>query len=331
MENNNKIKNVLSLFDGISCGQYALRQSDIKYGAYYASEIDKHAITIANKNFPDTIQLGDIKNWRGWDINWEDIDLIMGGSPCQGFSIAGNKLDFDDPRSKLFFIYSDILEHVRKKNPEVKFLLENVRMNKESRDVITSYMGVEPIEINSSLVSAQNRKRLYWTNIGNIEQPIDKGIELRDILLKGNQQGEEWLNKYKIPYEKTIQILNLEAGEGKIDQICSGYLIHWQVVNPNINTGEYLFGCITPDRIYKRQNGQRFNNGKKFYTLTTQDRHGVITEGYIRKLSPIEWERLQNLPDDYTLGISESQRYKALGNGWTIGIINHILENLKEV
>lgn len=205
--------NVLSLFDGISCGQQALKELGVPVEKYYASEIDKYAISITQHNFPDTIQLGDIEEWREWElcnhcgeeyqreeiknyeyfcdnceqytepiVDWQSIDLIQGGSPCQGFSFAGKQLNFEDPRSKLFFTFVDILNHARKYNPDVKFLLENVRMKQEYQDIISEALGVKPVMINSALVSAQNRVRLYWTNIGEIEQPQDRGILLKDIL-----------------------------------------------------------------------------------------------------------------------------------------------------
>ncbi len=148
---------MLSCFDGISAGQLALQRAGIKVDNYYASEIDKYAITITQKNFPNTIQLGDINNWKNWNL--PKIDLIIGGSPCQGFSNAGKGLNFDDPRSKLFFVFVDILKYF---NPEY-FLLENVKMKKEWEAILTEYVGVNPILINSALVSAQSRKRLYWT------------------------------------------------------------------------------------------------------------------------------------------------------------------------
>ena len=171
---------VLSLFDGISCGQQALKELGIPVEKYYASEIEKHPIAITRYHFPDTVQLGDITKWREWDIDWASIDLVQGGSPCQGFSFAGKQLNFEDPRSKLFFEFVDILNHVKTHNPNVKFLLENVRMKKEYQDVISEQLGVQPVMINS--VSAQNRVRLYWTHVGEIEQPEDRGILLRDVL-----------------------------------------------------------------------------------------------------------------------------------------------------
>jgi len=162
--------NVLSVFDGMSCGQIALNKLNIKYDKYYASEIDKYAIQQTKKNYPNTIHLGNVTKIKGSDL--PQIDLLMGGSPCQGFSFAGKQLNFDDPRSALFFEFVRLLKET---NPKY-FLLENVRMKKEYQDVITEHLSVEPIMINSALVSAQNRVRLYWTNIPNITQPEDKGI-----------------------------------------------------------------------------------------------------------------------------------------------------------
>lgn len=157
--------NVLALCDGISCGQIALTELGVPINQYYASEIDKFAIKQTQHNFPNTIQLGNIENWREWDIDWRTIDLILAGTPCQGFSFAGKQLAFDDPRSRLFFVFVDILNHIRKLNPYVKFLLENVNMKKSHLEVISRYTGVFPVRINSNLVSAQNRDRWYWTNV----------------------------------------------------------------------------------------------------------------------------------------------------------------------
>jgi DNA (cytosine-5)-methyltransferase 3A len=170
--------NVLSLFDGLSCGQLALNRACIKYNKYFASEVDKYAIAVTQHNFPKTIQLGDVLQVRDKDL--PKIDLLIGGSPCQGFSFAGKQLNFDDPRSKLFFEFVRLLEECQPKY----FLLENVKMKKEYQDVISNYLGVEPIEINSALISAQNRKRLYWANIP-VTQPEDKGILLKDVLEYG--------------------------------------------------------------------------------------------------------------------------------------------------
>jgi DNA (cytosine-5)-methyltransferase 3A len=347
---------------------------------YYASEIDKYAMQITQKNHLNTIQVGDVKEVDG--SKFEGVDLLIGGSPCQGFSFAGKQLNFDDDRSKLFFEFVRILKESKPKY----FLMENVRMKKEYQDIISSYLGVEPIFIDSNLLSAQNRKRLYWTNIPGIKSPEDLDILLKDIVhenkdeilyddeidgfnvnpsgngMNGNvtplsnkkapcittNKGEGSklaipISKYIVPFDKTLQILESETKRGRIGHFKSNsqgqrvYNIHGKSVTlcgegggRGAKTGLYLFGCITPDRINKRQNGQRFNTGKKFYTLTAQDRHGVLVEGYIRKLTPVECERLQTVPDNYTEGVSNFQRYRMLGNGWTVAVIKHIFEHLPE-
>lgn len=389
--------NVLSCFDGISCARVALERAGFEVEKYYASEINKHAIEIAQKNYPDTIQLGDIEKWREWDIDWVNIDLITAGFPCQSWSIAGKQKGDSDPRGALVHTLIDIWKHIEKHNPNVKFLFENVRMKKEFLDYIDNLFRVKHIKINSSLVSAQNRLRCYWTNIPNIDQPEDKGILLKDIVhehknsasglrllvpeatKKGYTEAKEGdgvdltflnsktrrgrlmrnksncltaakndyflleeLKEYIVPFDKTLQILNKEIERGKVgyfrkdSQANRVYYIHDKAVTlcgeaggGAAKMGQYLFGCITPDRINKRQNGQRFSDGKKFYTLTAQDKHGILIEGYIRKLTPIECERLQTLPDNYTEGVSNSQRYKALGNGWTVDVISHIFKSME--
>jgi len=370
MDKKSKI-NVLSLFDGLSCGQVALERAGIEVGNYYASEIDKYAIQITQNNYHNTVQLGDVTNWQEWSIDWSSIDLLIGGSPCQGFSFAGKQLNFEDSRSKLFFVYVDILNHIKIYNPNVKFLLENVKMKKEYLDVISQHLGVNPVFINSALVSAQNRQRYYWSN-WKFEQPEDKNISLKDIVLEntwtdanksfcidanyfkgGNveqyynksrrQQVFDIIKEYIVPFDKTLQILDKEVEAGKVgyfrkdSQANRVYYIHNKAVTlcgdaggGAAKMGQYLFGCITPDRVEKRQCGQRFNEGNKFYTLTAQDKHGILIEGYIRKLTPIECERLQTLKDNYTCGVSNTQRYKALGNGWTVDVISHIFKSLKE-
>jgi DNA (cytosine-5-)-methyltransferase len=381
--------NVLSLFDGISVGYWALLRARIEVNKYYASEIDEYTIQVSERNYPDIIRLGDVRNWQEWNIDWANIDLLIGGSPCQGFSFAGKQLNFEDERSKLFFEYVDILNHLRTANPNIKFLLENVRMKKKYQDVISSYLGVQPVMIDSALVSAQRRKRLYWTNIADIKQPCDKGILLKDIVHEtadlDTAMSKSWckwfkeradrlisksyvavspekaitmtarqylswngnfvfecLEKYRVPFSKTLQIIEKEIKKGKVGYFRSNsqgnkvYYINDKSVTLcsdagglGAKTGLYLFGCITPDRVKKRQDGQWFNDGQKFYTLTATDKHGVLIEGYIRKLTPIECERLQTLPDNYTYGVSDNQRYKMLGNAWTADVIAYIFRHLE--
>ena len=259
---------VLSLFDGISAGQLALRRAGIPVTKYYASEIDRHAISVTQKNFPDTIQLGDVTRWREWDI--ESPDLIIGGSPCQGFSFAGKQLNFEDPQSKLFFDMVDIINHYQPRY----FLLENVKMKKEYQDVITEHMGVQPMEINSALVSAQNRKRLYWFN-WDAEMPGDKGIVLRDVL----EDGETLYQR----------------GRGN---------------NPG---------------------GLRENKSPAMGSSSWQENVFAVVKdrGEYRKLTPVECERLQTFPDGYTEGVSNTQRYKALGNSWTVDVVAHLFRSMK--
>jgi DNA (cytosine-5)-methyltransferase 3A len=333
--------NVLSLFDGISCGRLALERAGLSVDNYYASEIDKNAIKVTMERFPDTIQLGDVTKIDFTQFIGK-IDLLIGGSPCTGFSPAGKGLNFEDPQSKLFFKYLEALQTIKPKY----FLLENVKMKKEWEDIMSSYVGAEPIEINSALVSAQRRKRLYWTNIPNVILPEDKGILLKDIIHENiDNMSRKDLEPYIINPSKAITILENESKNGKIGYIgidSQGtriYNIHGKSVTLMGNsgglggkTGLYLFGCITPDRLNKRQNGQRFNDGEKFYTLTAIDQHGILTDGYIRKLTPVECERLQTVPEGYTdVGISNNARYKALGNGWTVDVISHILSSIPAV
>ena len=192
--------NVLSLFDGMSCGQIALNKLGIKYDNYFACEIDKYAMQVTQHNYPNTIQIGDVQFVTKETFGTHKIDLVIGGSPCQGFSFAGKQLNFEDPRSALFFEFVRLVKELKPKY----FLLENVKMKKEYQDVITQYMGVEPIEINSALVSAQNRRRLYWTNIPNVGQPEDKGIVLKDIIEKGDSCDIE-LNENQ---QKKIEKIN---------------------------------------------------------------------------------------------------------------------------
>ena len=271
---------ILSLFDGIACWYEALVKAWIKVDKYYASEIDKYAIQVATKNHPDIIEVWDVKNLRGWEFL--DVDLLIWWSPCQWFSIAWKMLNFDDPRSKLFFEYVRLLREIKPKY----FLLENVKMKKEWQDIISRELWVEPIEINSSLVSAQNRRRLYRTNIPGITQPEDKGILLKDIL-EENVDGWYYLT------------------DNEIDMISK-----WKWFEKpleNIKTWEDKIGTLTT-HVAKMSNSIKLIN----------------VGGKIRKLTPIECERLQTLPDNYTSWVSDSQRYKMLGNWWTVDVIAHI-------
>ena len=290
------------------------------------------------------------------------IDLVMGGSPCQGFSFAGKQLNFEDPRSKLFFEYVDILNRVKKINPNVLFLLENVKMKKESQDVISQMLGVEPIEINSSLVSAQNRVRLYWTNIPSVKQPEDRGITWGDVREKGvinekyyyTEKAMQWLGRVSRKKNKplTVHLDNekmqmLEASHSKkySNQRFFGivdYPDEEQAVAAM--RGRYLINGKRQDakQLTKGLTQQyiEFRYDSKTNALTTVQKDNVVVpftlpnripvdDFFFRYITPVECERLQTLPDGYTEGISDTQRYKALGNGWTVDVIAHIFSYIQ--
>jgi len=305
--------NVLSLFDGMSCGQIALDKLGIKVDKYFASEIDKYAMKVTMENYPNTIQLGSVEFVNKGMLNHE-IDLLIGGSPCQGFSFAGKQLNFQDERSKLFF------EFVRLKN-ELKpkyFLMENVKMKKEYQDVISSYLGCEPVIINSSLVSAQNRVRLYWTNIPSVIPPKNKEIYLADIIENGIVDRNK---SYCIDanYAKGGN-LNQYFKKSRRQLVFCGAMRGRYIVAGKRQDGKMKTKGLTKQRIEIRYDG-------KTNTITTvqKDNYAVFINGF-RKLSPIECERLQTVPDNYTNHVSNSQRYKMLGNGWTVDVIEHILK-----
>ncbi len=284
---------VLSLFDGISCGMVALERAGITVDVYYASEVEPNAIAISNKNYPTVIRLGDVTKWRGWDIPWEEIDLVIGGSPCQGFSFAGKQLNFDDPRSKLFFEFADILEYIKAKNPAVKFLLENVRMKKQSEDVITDKLGVRPALINSSLFSAQSRNRLYWTNIVFSDRIVDKEIFWGDIMLEGAQ------NVYYLTPKMMDWINKNEKRKNKFKVYTKESRCKMQMVEASHHKG-----------------------------ISNQRCFAILDTGKLRYIHPVECERLQTLPDNYTEGVSNTQRYKIIGNAWTVDVIAYILRHM---
>lgn len=300
--------NVLSLFDGMSCGQIALRKAGIDYDNYFASEIDKYAMQVTKDNFPNTVHLGDVTKI---DFkSFSNIDLLIGGSPCQGFSFAGKQLNFNDPRSALFF---EFVRALKETSPKY-FLLENVVMKQEYQDVISEQLGVKPVFINSSMFSAQTRKRLYWTNI-----PIlpfeDKGIVLADIIEHGlvdrdksycilanyfkGTNLENYLNKkrFQVVFEKSDKPIRLGA------------------VSKSMGT-----------RVYHE-------SGKSVCLSALGGGWGAKTGLYhddycIRKLTVLECKRLQTVPEDYKMEVSNTQAYKMLGNGWTVDVIAHIFDGI---
>jgi len=349
---------VLSLFDGISCGRLALERAGIPVEKYYASEIDKYAIQVAQKNYPDTIQIGDVNKLNYLELL--DVDMIIGGSPCQDLSIAKqNRQGLRGERSGLFWKYVEALEVIRPK----WFLLENVAsMRNEDRDAITEtlrklYPETECIMINSALVSAQQRKRYYWTN-WHVEQPKDKGILLKDIL----ESGMSYNNKahclragyapcfeHDLPRKKDEMVAEPvpcamrtredELGkfkrvetkdDGKANSLTS-VQTDSMVAEP-VRIGELDgLGKGQANRIYSVRgksvclNANGGGGGAKtgLYKVDLPDGDYII-----RKLTPVECERLQTLPDNWTEGVSNTQRYKAIGNGWTVDVIAWIFSQL---
>jgi DNA-cytosine methyltransferase len=268
----------------MSCGQLALNKAGIKYDQYFASEIDVPAMKVTMENFPRTIQIGDITKVSAGDL--PRIDLLIGGSPCQGFSFAGKQLNFDDDRSKLFFEFVRLLNETK----PTYFLLENVNMKKEYQDVITEHLGVSPIMINSSFVSAQNRKRLYWTNIPGVEQPVDKGLKIKDII------QDDVDKKYSLSTKAFDYMSRLRNGKPRWDF--------------HTNPLDGKAACLTANMF----------KGVPY---------GVVKE-LNRRLTPIECERLQTVPDNYSSCVADTNRYKMMGNGWTIDVIAHILSYISK-
>lgn len=316
--------NILSLFDGMSCGQIALNKAGIKIDNYFASEIDKYAIKVSSENFPNTKHLGDVQKIDFSSLG--HIDLVMGGSPCQGFSFAGKRLKFDDPRSKLFFEFVRAIKELRPKY----FLLENVLMGKESEEIISDILGVKPVLINSSLLSAQNRRRLYWTNIPVVSLPEDKGIKLGDIL-EEDPENPIYLSISTMERFLGYGIPLLTGNEEKARCLAAMEYVK------NGKQGNYLIVQINPSKecLNKQpsiQNRVYHPNGKTpALTATAARRMNTLDPQNfrIRKLTVLECKRLQTVPDDYKLNVSNSQAYKMLGNGWTVDVISHLLEGLK--
>ena len=282
--------NVLSLFDWMSCGRIALDRAGITVSQYYASQLDKHAIKVTQANWPDTVQLGDVTKWREWDIDWAGIDLLIGGSPCQSISNLGDGSGLNG-KSGLFYVYFDILNHVRKNNSNVRFLLENVSGKKEAIQEITEKMQVEPNEINSNKFSAQNRKRLYWTNIDYEKNIQSVCMGLQDILEDG------------VP----------------VDSILSEGRLRWLLSDKGKATIKKRYAAIDPPLA----------NCLTARSDTSWNSNYVTRDGIITKLTPVEYERLQTLPDNYSAHVSNTQRYKMIGNGWTVDVIAHIFKGLK--
>ena len=340
----------------MSCGQIALRDLGVPIERYYASEIDKHAIAQTQLNFPDTIQLGDVEKWREWDIEWSEIDLLLAGSPCQGFSLAGKMLGHDDPRSKLYWVFLDILHHVQKLNPNAKYLLENVRMRPADEVRINESLGIRPVVINSSLVSAQNRVRLYWSDIRtksegiwgelltDIPQPTDRGIYIGDIL--DDEVDEKYYMRNLSLNEDALGSTNKQQGVLSVGSLRFFGGIEFRRMKtmklPCLNAQSREDGNNQPVvelsvgtwRTHKVDGGFREMVGGKAPCIPARARNDgsgqpVAKIGYmLRRLTPTECARLQTIPDWYKWWCSDTQAYKMLGNGWTVEAVKHILSHI---
>lgn len=305
---------VISLFDGISCGMLALKRANINVSEYIAYEIDKYAIEISKNNFPNIKHMGNVIN-ADFSL-YKGFDLLIGGSPCQDLSIAKtNRQGLLGSRSSLFFEYVKALNEIKPKY----FLFENVAsMSKKNKDIISNCLGVQPIMINSALVSAQQRKRLYWTNIPNITQPKDKKIILTDILESGLPYQDK---SYCITARYQGCCFNHDYPKRKNSMVCMP--IRLGAIDNKKSQGNRVYS-VKGKSICLSANGGGLGAKTGLYKIDLPD-----GDYYIRKLTPIECERLQTLPDNYTRGISDTQRYKCIGNGWTVDVIAHILKNIK--
>lgn len=292
--------NVLSICDGISCGMVALERAGIHVDAYYASEIEKNAIAISQKNYPQIIRLGDVTRWQEWEIPWAEIDLILAGTPCQSLSITKSKTRQGlNGKSKLFFVFVDILNYAKAINPNVRFLFENVAsMSRESRIVIESCLGVPLVHQDSNAFSAQDRGRLYGSNFEFTPVDVQSTAVLKDVLQPESEIPESFY--YTAPLlqidlrKKVCATLDIKNNE-----------MHKRVFNPNFKCPTLT--CVSGGHQQKK----------------------VLVNGKCRKLTPVEYERLQTLPDNYTAGVSDGARYTACGNGWTVDVIAHIFTGLK--
>jgi len=378
--------NVLSLFDGLSCTQIALKKRFITVDNYYASEVDKYAMQVTLKNFPNTRMVGDVTKWREWDIDWSTIDLVVGGFPCQAWSNAGHRRGDRDPRGMLFWTMLDIISHIQEHNPNVYFLMENVRMKSEFEEYITYHtkraLGrVNKHLLNSALVSAQNRQRYYWTNIEGIYPPTDRGLVLRDILdaefegdavpnnprnnrhVKDTEEkslcmsasmwkgaGNNGMTLVRRPCE--LKSYNKDAlchhvatatdikGNDSIKRVYaeSGKAPTLTTMGGGHREPKVLCGRVVGRRINPITNKrddynldikpkQRFEPRKdeKSGTLTTVQKDNILfKDPTYRKLTVTECEKLQTVPLGYTEGVSNSQRYKMLGNGFTVEMVSWI-------
>ena len=346
--------NVVSLFNGMNTGRQALENIGVEVNKYYSSEIKPYAIELTQHHFPDTIQVGDVTKWKEWDIDWKSIDLVLSGSPCQDLSIAGNRKGLEGSRSSLFWVFVEILEHVKSLNPNVLFLQENVgSAPKKDVGVMSRALGVYPVRINSKLVTAQLRDRYYWSNIRmkqdgmfgdyvtDISQPKDRNIMFKDIIEDGEVENEK-AQALLMSEAKTFGYKDMDKFKGLIDR--------------RVEKGQQL-----PNIVYIEKDEVRVkaNTVKGYDVLTENDclnlhfptsttRRGRVTKGKapcllqgneplyalkdynIRTLSKVELCRLQGFPDNYCSTLTRNKSASLLGDGWTLPVIEHIFSYIKK-
>lgn len=392
-----KLRSTLSLFNGIGIGAQALKNIGVEVGTSYVSEIDKFANETNDKNHPESIQLGSVTQWAFWGIDWAEVDLVTAGFPCQAWSLAGQQLGDRDPRGALFWVTLDIISHVLKHNPNAKWLMENVRMKKEFEDYITHHTtkalgDVKKVLINSALLTAQNRRRFYWSNF-DIDQPEDRGLVLGDVLEDGvvdrekshcidanyhkggnlksyfekhrrqlvfeerpcelldsptegghvanatDIKGHESIKRVYSPDGKAPTLTTMQGGHRQPKVLCGAVRGRYNPVGKVVQQFELrkdektsALTTVQKDNVLRiEQRGRGFNKGGHYYdkspTMTAHsfEYNNHVTDGVTyRKLTPTECERLQGYPDGYTEGVSNTQRYKQCGNGWTLPVIEHI-------
>jgi DNA-cytosine methyltransferase len=317
--------NVVSLFNGMNTGRQALENVGIKVNKYYSSEIKPYAIELTQHHFPDTIQVGDVTNWREWDIDWSSIDLILSGSPCQDLSAAGKRAGINGSRSSLFFVFVEILEHIKSLNPKVLFLQENVgSAAKLDVGIMSRALGVYPVRINSSLVTAQLRDRYYWSNIRtketmfdtvtDIPQPKDRGIMFKDIITDG-----------QVERVKALALLESESractSQDSIKKRASKEFINMVYIDTDKHT------CLNTG-------SGATEKAKQEYLKHRNETTGMITlikeNEKVRTVNKIEMCRLQGFPDNYCDILSTAKAGSLLGDGWTLPIVEHIFKFIKK-
>jgi len=354
--------NVVSLFNGMNTGRQALENVGIKVKKYYSSEIKPYAIELTQHHFPDTIQVGDVTKWKEWNIDWKSIDLILSGSPCQDLSVAGKRAGINGSKSSLFFVFVEILEHIKKLNSKVLFLQENVgSASKLDVGIMSRALGVYPVRINSKLVTAQLRDRYYWSNIKtketmfdivtDIPQPKDLGIMFKDIITGGNVErvkalallesesrvctsqesiknraSREFINMIYVKRDKANALLESDYKHQIKDEIKQDIYIKKRLAKGKQTPN--LVYVNTDKHVALKMQGSRNNQGSQEALIHRNETTGMLTliqeNELVRTVNQIEMERLQGFPDGYTSILSKAKAGSLLGDGWTLPIIEHI-------